>query len=130
MARDALIDTVLPTGGGFNGDKPIFAPAGTRVVGDFYTLHRKESVYGPNTHIFDPDRWENIQPNPWQEMSFGGGQRSCLGRHKALGEASCVLIRLAQKFKRLESRDENEWAGTLQLVARNIHGCKVGLISA
>ena len=130
LARDALVDTTLPTGGGLHGDKPIFAPAGTRVVGDMYTLHRNESIFGPNVHTFDPDRWNSIQPGPWQDMTFGGGMRACLGRNKALGEASCTLIRLAQSYKRIESKDSADWAGVLQLVARNINGCKVALIPA
>ena len=54
LARDALVDTTLPTGGGSQGDKPIFAPAGTRVIAGFYTLHRIESIHGPHTHTFDP----------------------------------------------------------------------------
>ena len=129
LARDALVDTILPTGGGPNRDKPIFAPAGTRVVADFYTLFRDESTFGSDTNLFNPDRWDSIQPGPWQNMAFGGGMRACLGRHKALGEASCVLSRLAQKFQRIESRDDREWAGALQLVARNISGCKVAQCS-
>lgn len=124
------MDTILPKGGGPRGDKPIFCPAGTRVVGDFYTLHREEATFGSDPHAFDPDRWNLIEPGPWQNMTFGRGMRACLGRHKALGEASCLLIRLAQNFKRIESRDDAEWAGVVQLVARNINGCKVALIPA
>ena len=72
LARDALVDTTFPTGGGLHGDKPILTPAGTRVVGDMYTLHRTESSFGPNVHTFNPDRWYSIQPGPWQDMTFGG----------------------------------------------------------
>ena len=127
LARDALVDTILPTGGGSQGDKPIFAPAGTRVIGDFYTLHRNESIYGLHSHTIDPDRWNSIQPGTWQDMTFGGGMRICLGRQKALGEASCTLIRLAENFKRIESKDDRDWAGVLQLAVRNINGCKAAL---
>ena len=63
-------------------------------------------------------------------MAFGGGQRACLGQQKALAEASYTLIRLAQTFKRIESRDDREWAGDQKLTAKNAHGCKVAMISA
>lgn len=48
---------------------------------------------------FDPERWNSVQPGPWQDMAFGGGMRACLGRYKALGEASCVILRLANPSK-------------------------------
>ena len=127
LARDAPVDKILPTGGGSQGDKPIFAPAGTRVIADFCTLHRSESIYGLHTHSFHPDRWNSIRPGTWQDMTFDGGMRTCLGR---LGEASCTLIRLAQNFKSIESKDSRDWAGVLQLAARNINGCKVTLTPA
>ncbi|KAL9619343.1 MAG: hypothetical protein Q9160_006023 [Pyrenula sp. 1 TL-2023] len=130
LARDAVADTILPTGGGPQGKKPIFAPAGTRIVGDFWTLHRNESIYGPHPEQFNPDRWSSIQPGQWQFLAFGGGMRACLGQHKALAEASCCLIRMAQTIGRIESRDEREWAGELQLVARNVNGCKIAMFPA
>ena len=130
LARDAIVDTILPTGGGPNKDKPIFAPTGTRIVGDFYTLHRSTTIYGPDALSFNPDRWDFINPGSWQDMTFGGGMRSCLGKSKALGEASCVLIRIAQTFRNIQSADEADWAGVLQLVARNKNGCHVKLIPA
>ena len=92
-------------------------------------MNRDESIYGPRTEYFEPDRWDSISPGPWQNMAFGGGNRSCLGRHKALGEASCVLIRLAQRYYKLESRDTEDWKGVVQLIVRNPNGCKVGLVA-
>lgn len=130
LARDALVDTILPTGGGPQGKRPIFAPVGTRILVDFYTLHRDKAVFGPEPESFNPDRWDLIQPGPWQYMAFGAGMRACLGQAKALGEASCTLIRMAQTFKKIESRDDRDWGGELQLVARNLHGCKVAFIPA
>ncbi|MCJ1380961.1 hypothetical protein MMC17_004070 [Xylographa soralifera] len=129
-ARVALIDTVLPTGGGFDGQSPVFAAVGTEILADFYALHRDESVYGPEVEDFKPDRWDTIKPGPWQYMAFGGGMRACLGQQKALAEASCFLIRMAQAFRKIESRDERDWAGDQKLVARNVNGCKVALIQA
>lgn len=99
-------------------------------MADFYTLHRDKEVYGEDVENFNPDRWESIRPGPWQFMAFGGGQRVCLGQQKALAEASYTLIRLAQAFQRVESRDDRDWAGDQKLTARNAHGCQVAMIPA
>ena len=125
LARVALKDTILPTGGGPERRSPIFVAAGTKILADFYALHRQTDLYGENVEEFDPDRWESIQPSPWHFMSFGGGQRACLGQQKALEEASYFMIRLAQMFRKIESRDDREWAGDQKLTAKNVHGCKV-----
>ena len=117
-------------GGGSRGNQPIFVPAGTKILADFYALHRDKAVYGENVESFNPDRWDSIQPSSWQFMAFGGGQRACLGQQKAIIEASYTLIRLAQSFKRIESRDDRDWAGDQKLTAKNVHGCKVALILA
>ena len=71
LARVALTDTILPTGGGPKGTSPIFAVAGTQILANFYALHRDESVYGPDVENFKPDRWDLIKPGPWQYMAFG-----------------------------------------------------------
>ncbi|KAL9113577.1 MAG: hypothetical protein Q9227_002315 [Pyrenula ochraceoflavens] len=108
LARDALVDTILPTGGGPNGEKPIFAPAGTRIVGDFWTLHRDESVYGLHPEKFIPDRWNYIQPSPWQFLAFGGGMRACLGQQKAMKSRDDPKYRRERLFeigKRLAAND-------------------------
>ncbi|MCJ1310992.1 hypothetical protein MMC25_004662 [Agyrium rufum] len=130
LARVAFTDTVLPTGGGANQTAPIFVNSGTTIPADFYALHRDESVFGPAPETFKPDRWDSITPNAWEFMGFGGGMRACLGQHKALSEASCFLLRATQRYIRVESRDDLDWSGDQKLVARNVNGCKMALISA
>lgn len=126
FARDATADTVLPKGGGPDGEDPIFCPSGTNVVADFWTFNRNtKGVFGSDAETFRPDRWNDLQLEAWDNMTFGNGLRTCLGRHKALGEASCLMIRLAQTYSILESRDDKPYAGVLQLVGRNKNGCHV-----
>ncbi|KAF7852728.1 hypothetical protein EAF04_010921 [Stromatinia cepivora] len=125
MARTALRDTILPIGGGPTGSSPIYVFAGSDVMTNFYTLHRNEAVYGKNVEEFNPDRWNRITPRRWEFMGFSGGARGCGGQQKALMEASYVLAMLAQRFERIESRDERDWAGDVKLIARNVNGCKV-----
>ncbi|KAF7912144.1 uncharacterized protein EAF01_001165 [Botrytis porri] len=129
-SRIALVDTTLPTGGGPDGRAPIFIPAGRKVSTNFYTLHREKSVFGDDIEIFNPDRWNHISPSNWEFMPFSHGPRSCAGRHKALGEASYIIARMATQFQRIESRDDRPWTEDVKLVVKNGNGCQVALFSA
>ncbi|RDW58872.1 hypothetical protein BP6252_13348 [Coleophoma cylindrospora] len=125
MDRAALVDTTLPVGGGSDNSSPIFVPRGTKVMCQFYALHRNPDVFGADVETFNPDRWANINPGAWEYMPFGGGQRACLGQNKALNEASYVIWRLAREVKMLQSRDDKDYAGQLMLIVKNANGCKI-----
>lgn len=126
--RTALKDTILPTGGGYTGRSPIFAPKGTTLATSIWSLHRQESVFGEDVNEFNPDRWETRRPNRWEYIPFGGGPRVCIGQEKAQAESMYILARLAQKFERmngceaeLSSRNGQEMLGcrvTLQWAAK------------
>ena len=128
MNRVARADTVLPVGGGPDGKSPIFAPAGTGFDTSWYSLHHLKSIWGPDADEFKPSRWDSFKPSTWQYVPFGGGPRGCLGRNKALTEASYVIVRIMQDFKGIESRDDREWTGQVQLTAKNANGCKIALL--
>ena len=128
MNRVARVDTILPRGGGSNGESPVFAPAGTGFDTSWYNLHRLKSVWGKDADDFRPDRWNgDCRPYPSHYMPFGLGARSCLGRVKARAEASYVVVRILQEFSQIESRDSEDWTGQVQLTAKNANGCKVAL---
>ena len=118
---------MLPVGGGPDGSSPIFCPAGTIYDASYFALHREPSIWGLDAEHFNPDRWETFKPRTWEYQPFGGGPRSCAGRQKALAEASYVIVRMLQEFRRIESRDERPWAGQLKLTMKSLHGCKVAL---
>ncbi|KAF2818630.1 cytochrome P450 [Ophiobolus disseminans] len=127
MQRIALQDVTLPEGGAANQDLPVFAPKGTVVTMSWYALHRDPSVFGDDVESFRPERWESINPSQWEFMGFGGGNRACMGQQKVLVEAAYVLMRFAQRYERLESRDSRAWEGELKLTCQSKHGCKVAL---
>lgn len=127
LARVSLSDTTLPTGGGSKGDSPIYIPKGTIVGTSYYALHREPTVFGANVDEFDPSRWNSIRPGAWEYMPFGGGERSCMGQQKALIEASYVLVKIAQTYKHIESRDDKAWKGEMRLICRNANGCYISL---
>ncbi len=41
-----------------------------------------------------------------------------------------MLVRMAQEFKGLESRDERPWTENLKLTAANLYGCRVSFTAA
>ncbi|TVY73557.1 Cytochrome P450 monooxygenase lepH [Lachnellula suecica] len=127
LGRVALVDTTLPVGGGSAGNSPIFVPSGTRADVSFYTMFRDKSIFGPDADQFVPSRWETLKPDQWEFLPFGRGPRVCVGRKNALLEASYVLMVLAGKFARIESRDDKDYKAHMKLTCGNGNGCKVAL---
>ncbi|KAF2787220.1 putative cytochrome 52A13, partial [Melanomma pulvis-pyrius CBS 109.77] len=80
-------------------------------------------LFGLDAADFIPAWWGIIQPQQWEYIPFGGGQRACLGKEKVLAEAVFVLARLAQSFKSLVSRDSKAWKEVVMLTAKNVNGC-------
>lgn len=56
--RLAVRDTVLPRGGGPNGDEPVYVPKGSLVNYSVYSMHRRTDFYGADAEEFRPERWE------------------------------------------------------------------------
>ncbi|KAA8615805.1 Cytochrome P450 52A12 [Pyrenophora tritici-repentis] len=128
-SRYATRDTVLPRGGGPDGQAPLFVPKGTTVGYSPYTMHRRPDLFGPDADEYKPERWETLRPG-WEYLPFNGGPRICLGQQYALTEASYVTVRLVQEFKEIESRDADQWREKLTLTLCSLNGTKVGLTPA
>jgi cytochrome P450 len=77
--RQAVVDTILPVGGGPDGAQPIFIEKGTHVIFHPWSMHRREDIFGPNPETFNPNRWDGLRPG-WGFLPFNGGPRICLGR--------------------------------------------------
>ena len=106
--RVALHDTTLPHGGGPTGNSPIGIPAGTEIAYSPLVMQRRSDLY-PSNHpapadVFCPERWENWFPKSWNYIPFNGGPRICLGQNFALTEMGYTMVRLLQRFGRIESR--------------------------
>ncbi|CBX99718.1 similar to cytochrome P450 alkane hydroxylase [Plenodomus lingam JN3] len=128
-SRLAACDTVLPRGGGPDGQAPLFVPKGTIMGYSVYTMHRRKDLYGPDADKYDPERWATLRPS-WEYLPFNGGPRICLGQQYALTEASYVTVRMLQEFKAMESRDAEPWIEGLTLTLCSKNGVKVGLTPA
>ncbi|KAM5469092.1 hypothetical protein MauCBS54593_004444 [Microsporum audouinii] len=144
-ARSAIRDTILPCGGGPDGQSPVFVPKGTSVVYSAFSMHRRTDIYGPDALEFKPERWETLRPG-WGYLPFNGGPRICLGRMSllllvtasyastnrvseqfALTEASYATVRLMQRFRTIESRDPHPWTELLTVTCSSKYGAKVAL---
>lgn len=100
--RHAVRDTVLPHGGGPNGDEPIFVPAGTEVAYSVYVMHRDPKIWGPDSEQFNPDRFlAKLNIPAWAYIPFNGGPRICLGQQFALTELALTYVRLLQRYSKL-----------------------------
>ena len=94
-------------------------------------MHRRTDIYGPDADEFRPERWENGKLMPrWGYLPFNGGPRICIGQRYALTEVGYVLVRMAQEFRVLESRDRGPWEESLTLTLCSRNGTKVALTPA
>lgn len=70
-ARMAIVDTVLPRGGGPDGQSPILIPAKQDVGYSLYSMHRRKDYYGEDAEEFKPERWDSLRPT-WEYLPFNG----------------------------------------------------------
>jgi len=129
-SRFANKDTIIPRGGGPNGDAPVFVPKGGVVAYNVFSMHRRKDIYGDDAEEFRPERWaseEGLRPG-WGYLPFNGGPRVCVGQQFALAEASYTIVRILQEFKGMENRDPSEWVEGLALTLATATGVKVAMI--
>jgi len=114
--RLCLKDTTLPHGGGSTGLEPVGVLKDTPIGYSTLVMQRREDLYpshmpspgDPSTMIpfnhleFNPSRWQTWQPKPWTYIPFNGGPRICIGQQFALTEMAYTIVRMLQKFERIE----------------------------
>lgn len=131
--REAIRDTVLPVGGGPDGQQPLLVHAGERVGYSVYAMHRRQDVYGPDANLFRPERWleSSLENLSWAYLPFNGGPRICLGQEFALLEVYYTVVRLIQLFPDMETPlgdvhvPVGEERQVLTLVVSPADGCRV-----
>ncbi|KAL5615363.1 hypothetical protein BROUX41_005411 [Berkeleyomyces rouxiae] len=112
--RTALADTTLPRGGGSDGSKPLAVLKGNMVTYAPLVLQRDQKhmplpTAGPGlggvppASVWAPERWESWHPKGHNYIPFNSGPRVCVGQRFAIVEMSYVLVRLFQRFARVES---------------------------
>ena len=124
--RVALQDTTLPRGGGPEGRDPVPIKEGSMIAYSPLVLQRRSDVYPatlpdgrpfPDPEEFVPERWLQREkglgwvPTAWTYIPFNGGPRICIGQQFALTEMGYTLVRLLQKYDRVERRMPREHCG-------------------
>lgn len=71
---------------------------GTIVTGCIYLLHQREDIY-PDAKQFKPERFLEKQPSPYEFMSFGGGDRRCIGEALAMLEMKLVIATILGNYQ-------------------------------
>ncbi|KAK1239118.1 hypothetical protein MKX08_006179 [Trichoderma sp. CBMAI-0020] len=120
--RTCLENSTLP---GMPGQPGIATLKGDHVIYSTLAMQRRKELYPPVSEtfadpaIFSPERWEHWTPKPWQFVPFNGGPRICIGQNFAMTEMAFMMIRLLQKYERIEYR--GDWAA--QYLKADIVGC-------
>ncbi|KAI1854332.1 hypothetical protein JX265_012501 [Neoarthrinium moseri] len=106
--RTALEDATLPNPAGGPG---VGVVEGDTVVYSTFSMQRCPSLYPriddrgeplPEPAVFAPERWEVWTPRAWNYVPFNGGPRICVGQNFALTEMAYCVVRILQKYDRLE----------------------------
>jgi len=101
--RLALKDTTLPRGGGPDGLSPVGILKDTPIGYSTLVMQRRPDLTPSSVLSFFPERWETWQPKPWYYIPFNGGPRICIGQQFALTEMGYTIVRLLQRFEKVEN---------------------------
>ncbi|MFI7099670.1 cytochrome P450 [Streptomyces sp. NPDC050161] len=74
-------------------------PPGTEVAFSLYAIHRDPSLFGPDAHRFNPDRWLDPEVDARKFTPFGGGNRKCIGDQFALAEATIAAAEILRVWQ-------------------------------
>lgn len=132
--RAALETSTLP---GKPGQPDIAVLERDIVIYSTLAMQRRRDIYPPTSEkfadpaIFSPDRWDDWTPKPWTYVPFNGGPRICVGQNFAMTEMAFFLVRLLQKYERLEYRgDWHAQYHKAEIVGAPGHGVPVALYEA
>ncbi|KAK8094235.1 hypothetical protein PG997_000920 [Apiospora hydei] len=104
FARDVQAggDTVVIDG------QEVFLPVGVSVIPSWTAMHRDRKLYGADADLFRPERWlESEQPDAdrlramrrTNDLMFGHGKYTCLGKPVALIEIHKTVFELIRHFE-------------------------------
>ncbi|KAI1348111.1 cytochrome P450 52E2 [Xylaria sp. FL0043] len=127
--REAIRDTILPTGGGTDGKSPIFVTKGTSLRYLPWVMHRRKDIFGDDAEEFRPERWEDLRVT-YEYLPFNAGPRICIGQQFALTQMALITFRMLQAFKAIERRDDRPPIQKLGVNLSMMHGCLVSVTPA
>jgi cytochrome P450 len=80
-----------------------YFPPGTEVGVNAWVIHNNKSIFGPDAHVFRPERWltEDKEERAVLDrnfLAFGNGPRTCIGKNISLLEMSKVIPQIVRKY--------------------------------
>ncbi|ROV94565.1 hypothetical protein VMCG_08146 [Cytospora schulzeri] len=116
------LERYVPQGGYRLSDGSLL-PEGSIVGLNPYILCRNKDVYGQDAEDFRPERWlrdeaggetekqfeERLAAMNSADLTFGGGRRTCIGKHLGLFQVYKVLARLVTLYEFELVEPEQEW---------------------
>lgn len=106
-----LLERHVPAGGAVICGKPI--PEGTIVGINAWVTQHDPEVF-PNPDQFEPERWldaseEQLKMMEQSFFAFGGGSRTCIGRHIAIMEMAKLIPEILRRFELSLPSPDHEW---------------------
>lgn len=130
VLRTALRNTILPVGGGPEGQSPVFVEKGVVVALHLWGLHHDRDIWGDDVDEFKPQRWIDKRPM-WEFVPFLGGPRICPAQQQVMTQAVYVLVRLVREFSGIENRDPTqEYVELTKMTVESRNGVKIALFPA
>lgn len=77
-------------------------PKGTPLLMNFYTLHRREDIWGPQSDRFNPEHFlleDAKSRHPYAHLPFSGGPRGCIGYRYAMMSLKMLLALILKHFE-------------------------------
>lgn len=79
--RSTIKTTLLPKGGGPDGEAPVLVPRKAGITFSPYHMHRRKELYGEDANEYRPERWldGSLSKIGCAYIPFLHGYRMCLG---------------------------------------------------
>jgi len=77
---------------------PYHLPTGTGVLFSQYLTHHRSEIY-ESPFEFQPERWDEIAPTPYEYFPFGAGPRMCIGAPMAMRSMGSILPKILRTFR-------------------------------
>jgi cytochrome P450 len=80
----------------------LVVPSGVTLLINFFSLHRRKDLWGPDAEDFNPERFskENeSQRDSHTFLPFSSGARNCIGKHYATLAMKIFLVKFIRSYK-------------------------------
>lgn len=80
----------------------LVVPKGVTLLINFFNLHRRTDIWGPDANEFNPDRFlpdNGEQRHSHSFLPFSNGSRDCIGKYYAMLSITTILVKFLKNYK-------------------------------